>query len=683
MNGGQQPPAHRLANDVRASPFSTLPRRVRIATSCAAARVAGLVVDVPMLPSPVEKRGAMSIPMNGEEFVFTNPDGTQIRVRGYGTQFAAVFETLDGYTVVKDPDSGFYHYATLSDDRDDLVATATRVGTSDPESLALPPHVRAPRAVVRAQAEAAHDESGVRPRWEVRRAQRRARRSRPGGEAAAEADPESGTTGDYVGLCLLVQFPDVPGTIPRAEVDDFCNKPGYNGFGNNGSAFDYFKDVSDGKLRYTNEVTTYYTTQHPRSYYTDPAVPFGTRTRELIDEALTALKAGGFDFSVLSSDSGGFVYALSVFYAGPRVNNWSEGLWPHAWALASPFVASPTKSFSDYQITDMGAQLTLRTFCHENGHMVCDFPDLYDYGGEGGGVGHYSLMCNGGSNTNPTQVDAYLKNVAGWTSNLTTLGPGMTEKVDASSNDFLIHRKNATEYFIVENRQRLGRDAALPDAGLAIWHVDELGSNNNEQMTPTQHYELSLEQADNRFDLEHRVNGGDVDDLYGGTTAPAFGGTTMPGSAWWAGDSSGLDIDEISTPGATMTVRTKGSVTATGIVGTWAFVGLDWGSTGSVIDAGAFTFNADGTWTYSLGGGRWIQVGDMVAWTVTNVPGLIYTATANADVISGVMGYTTANPSTGCFYALRSPVPATPRGPDGGDVDDVVIGPGSSELEPR
>jgi hypothetical protein len=49
-------------------------------------------------------------------------------------------------------------------------------------------------------------------------------------------------------------------------VDDFCNKPGYTGFGNNGSVYDYFLEISGGRLRYKNLVTPYYTAQHPRSY---------------------------------------------------------------------------------------------------------------------------------------------------------------------------------------------------------------------------------------------------------------------------------------------------------------------------------------------------------------------------------------------------------------------------------
>lgn len=604
----------------------------------------------------------MPIPFDGEEFRFINPDGTEFSVRGWGNQFEAVFETLDGYTVVKDPESGYYHYATLSEDRSDLVPSDTRVGQADPRQLDLPAHVRAPRTAMRSHAQAAHDE-GPRRRWEVRREQRRARTAAPDSSEDGAAPGPTAPVGDYVGLCLLVQFPDVPGVITQQQVTDFCNRPGYTGFGNNGSVHDYFLDVSGGKLRYTNRVTAYYTASRPRAYYTNPSIPFGTRARQLIVEALDWLRSTGFDFSVLTSDSAGFVYALNVFYAGPRVNNWSEGLWPHQWSLAEPYAAGPGKKLYDYQITDMGDQLTLRTFCHENGHMVCDYPDLYDYGGESAGVGHYSLMCYGGADRNPTQVDAYLKNEATWTGNLTTITPGATLSLDADTNDFLIHRRNSDEYFILENRQQSGRDAALPDAGLAIWHVDERGSNNNEQMTPVMHYELSLEQADGRFDLERRINAGDSEDLYGGPSAPAFTSRTTPGSHWWDGTRSGLEIDEISAPAASMTVRTRIEVpaTATGIVGIWAAVEVDWGCTGSAVTAPPFTFHPDGTWSYAHGGGRWLQVGETVVWDFANAPGLVFTGRAHASGMSGTMGYLTGNGPSGCFSAARKPSAAPPE----------------------
>jgi len=509
----------------------------------------------------------MPIPSSGEEFTFTNPDGEEIHVRVWGSLFAAVFETLDGYTAVKDPESGYLHYAVLSKDKTSIVPSGTRVGQRDPQLLNLPQHIGISREAMKAKAVKAKEETKIRPRWEIRRQQRkshptRATPTREAGEESSSPDdddePQAATpiVGDYVGLCLLINFPDVQATINQQEVNNYCNQQGYSNFGNNGSVYDYFFDISDGKLRYTNVVTSYYQAIHNRSHYTDPNVSYGTRARELIIEALDNLKDNGFDFSQLSSDSSGYVYALNVFYAGNRVNNWAEGLWPHSWTFATPYVASSTKKFSDYQITNMGSQLTLRTFCHENGHMVCDFPDLYDYGYQSSGVGNYCLMCSGGSNINPTQVSAYLKNEAGWTSSLTTLAPGMVATIAAGSNEFLIHKKSATEYFILENRQQVGRDSVLPDAGLAIWHVDELGSNNDEQMTPSQHYECSLEQADNSWDLENGRNAGDANDLFSAPTYTRFGASTSPNSKWWDGLKSGLEIVDVSAPGSSMTVKT-------------------------------------------------------------------------------------------------------------------------------
>jgi M6 family metalloprotease-like protein len=361
------------------------------------------------------------------------------------------------------------------------------------------------------------------------------------------------TVGNYVGLCLLIRFPDVADTISQQEVNNFCNLPGYNGFGNNGSVRDCFYDNSRGKLTYTNVVTQYYTAAHDRSYYTDETISYGTRAQELIVEALNFLKAQGFNFNQLSSDSSGFLYALNVFYVGPTVNNWAQGLWPHSWSLAESYDAGNGKQFFDYQITNMGSELTLRTFCHENGHMICDYPDLYDYGYESTGVGNYCLMCYGGDDKNPVQVCAYLKNESGWATKVTPITSGITATLSAANNDFYVYAKSETEYFIVENRQKTGRDTFLPDAGLAIWHVDENGSNSNEQMTSDMHYECSLEQADNRFDLEKYANFGDSEDLLGSPYKPDFSDSTSPSSKWWDGSNSGLSIAQISAPGPIMT----------------------------------------------------------------------------------------------------------------------------------
>jgi M6 family metalloprotease-like protein len=496
----------------------------------------------------------MPAPFFEEEFTFTNPDGTTIQVKGYGNQYYAVFETLDGYTVTKDSVTNFYTYAELSSDKTSLVATDTVAGQADPENLGIRKHLRIRRARAKQLAMSSAMFTQTQPRWKIRRENKKAQLKRVNPRLIAQSLPTSTVTvGNYVGLCLLIEFPDVGSTLSQQQVDDFCNLAGYTDFGNNGSVRDYFYDVSKGKLTYTNIVTEYYVAAHDRSYYTDPSVSYGTRARELIIEALDHLKTNGFNFSALSSDDSGYIYALNIFYVGPRVNNWSEGLWPHSWSLASSYDAGGDKYFFDYQITNMGNALALRTFCHENGHMICDFPDLYDYGGESYGAGNYCLMAYGANNTNPCQVGAYLKNEAGWADSVTQVSNGITAQVSAANNDFYIYSKNNTEYFLIENRQRTGRDTFIPDDGLIIWHVDENGSNNHEQMTASHHYECSLVQADNQFHLEHGSNAGDTDDAFVASGNNQFSDTTNPDSKWWDGSNSGLYISEISAAGASMT----------------------------------------------------------------------------------------------------------------------------------
>ena len=501
----------------------------------------------------------MPIPYFGQEFTFTQPDGTELKVRGFGNQENAVFETLDGFTVTRDPVTGFYQYAALSDDGSELLPTGYQAGRADPQSLGLAKGIRTNPSASIAEANLS-ELSTTKPRWQTRRENARMEKLVELEADVAPAPPLRPTVGDFVGLCLLIDFPDVPGTISREQVKDFCNQPGYNGFNNKGSVRDYFFDNSGGKLRYTNIVAPYYTAQHNRSHYTDETQPYPLRTQELIKEALESLKADGFDFSPLTVDAGGFVFATNVFYAGPNVNGFIKGLWPHSSRMPNLQVM-PGKTVADYQITNMGEQLTLGTFCHENGHMICDFPDLYDFQFDSHGIGAFCLMCYGLNidEKNPTQVNAYLKFQAGWANSVTELTGGLNASVKAGVNDFFILRKNQTEYFIIENRQKTGHDLALPAAGLAIWHIDELGRNDNQSMTPASHYECSLVQADGEFDFERFEPNrpfGDAKDLFHGGGNTRFGDATNPNSRWWDGTSSGLSITNISDNGAIMTFIT-------------------------------------------------------------------------------------------------------------------------------
>jgi M6 family metalloprotease-like protein len=501
----------------------------------------------------------MSVPFFKKQFSFSQPDGTSLVVVGSGDQHHAVFQTLDGFTVTRNPTTGFYEYARVAAGGDSLEGIGVPAGSVNPRLLGLTPGTRAMPIPANLRSGTWSGLSPSKSRWRQRRERRRvAMRVAAAPGSVMPAPPQSQTVGAYIGLCLPVRFPDVPDTIAATEIDHFCNQQGYAGFGNNGSVCDYFAATSVGKVSYKVVVAPYYTTKHPRAYYTNPKVAQPIRAIELIREALDSLKGGGFDFSKLTVDDESYVYATNVFYAGPCINNWAQGLWPHSHHLSTPYALAPNKKVFDYQITDIGSELTLGTFCHENGHMICDFPDLYDYGYESSGVGAYSLMCSGPnvSPKNPPHVDAYLKYCAGWAGTVTPFSAGGTGTLKAGTNDFLLLRKSSNEYYIIENRDRSGRDAELPDSGLAIWHADQQGDNSNEKMTLDSHYELALVQADGRNDLEHGQGQGDAGDLFKASGKAQFDNGTTPNSKWWDGSSSGLSLHDIGPAGSSIPFKT-------------------------------------------------------------------------------------------------------------------------------
>lgn len=486
-------------------------------------------------------RESCAFPAFGQEFHLRQPDGSSVAVRIWGDEFYQVVESLDGYTLVRDPRTQWICYAMLSYDGSELLSTGFLAGEPLPVQMDIQPHIRIKKEAARAKIAAAH-----------------------AGFAAGEAEVlavmsalpvMAPSSGNVKGICLIVDFPDEPSTIPPADIDDYCNQVGYTGYGNNGSIRDYFYDVSDGALTYTNYVPpVYYTAQNDKSYYDDPTEPTGPKARELIIEALYWLDSRGFDFSEYDADGNGYIDGINCFYAG-TCNGWGKGLWPHS---SFVFFSADGVSSYKYQISDIGSSLEIGKFCHENGHMLCWWPDLYDYGGESTGVGYYCLMSwggYGGGGYNPYEPCAYLKYISGWSSMtiLNTSQAGLP--VTAGINSFYKypHPTLANEYYLVSNRQQTGRDSGLPDAGIAIWHIDEDGSNNNEQMTPTLHYEVTLVQADGDWDLENNRNFGDSTDLYDAGSYNQCGPMTDPNTNWWAGDTSGLYIHSVSASGSTMT----------------------------------------------------------------------------------------------------------------------------------
>jgi hypothetical protein len=101
--------------------------------------------------------------------------------------------------------------------------------------------------------------------------------------------------------------------------------------------------------------------------------------------------------------------------------------------------------------------------------------------------------------------------------------------------------------FVIEARNTKNLSSArIPGAprGLFIWHIDKnVGGNYSVDIPAGQHYGVSLEQADGKFDLENARSYADSGDAY--VPGKTFEATTTPNSKWWSGKASGLNVYDI------------------------------------------------------------------------------------------------------------------------------------------
>ena len=342
----------------------------------------------------------------GEILTLGQARGGDVRLRVVGDEHYARYETLDGFTAVLDSELGQFCYATLASGA--FRSTGVPVGEAPPAGLAR--HLQEPERVVAQKAEA-----------------RKLRRAAATGGRVPEGvvrtfGPNQGllegrvlSQGEVTGLTILVNFQDVVSTVTRADVDQLLNGENYTRNGNVCSAREYFRRVSSGKLDYRNVVVGPYQLSRNRQFYVNNL---------LVEEAVDLAVADGLDLAQFDSRGEHLVDALNVLYAGQTQYN--GDLWPHNHHIALRYGAMKTDL---YLLTSLGrspADLSIGTFCHENGHLLCRFPDMYDYGERDGdsvvsaGIGNYCLMGSGnhlGFGRTPSPVCSYLRDLAGWCDN--------------------------------------------------------------------------------------------------------------------------------------------------------------------------------------------------------------------------------------------------------------------------
>lgn len=236
-----------------------------------------------------------------------------------------------------------------------------------------------------------------------------------------------------------------------------------------GSMNDYFHEVSYGTFRVEGRFVGWVEVSKKRLDYTSGS---GTSTKEktaLLTEALNLYTQKAGKDALKEYD--GFFF----LYAGSRVNTTRGGLyWPHR-----ANVGYGGRSIPYFIVQEGGNRMTdISVFCHEFGHML-GLPDLYARPEQPGseGVWQWCVMSNQIGGGRPQHPCAWSKEQLGWVRPV-VVDPRVKQKLilapietDPTQCVKVMVRPDGSEYFLLENRRKIGADALLPGEGLLIWRV--------------------------------------------------------------------------------------------------------------------------------------------------------------------------------------------------------------------
>ena len=476
---------------------------------------------------------SFAAPYNGNSMMFKQPDGSMVEVKLYGTEYYMRGESPDGYTLVKDAQTGWICYASLSSDGRELLSTGVQYKGAKAE-------VPMPAGISK------HLDISGKAREEVILKKKHELGDWQGLQASkTEFHP---VVGNIKGLCVVIDFSDEPGTLPISEFFDFCNNMNYSNFGNNGSLRSYYSDMSGGLVDYENVVYGYY--RAPLTFAEYDAMPYSQGAKQVLNLALNWIDSQGFDFSTLSTNPDGSIQAINLMYTGNPAG-WAQGMWWHMGNF-SGFSADGVHS-GPYNCSPANSPLTIATVCHENGHMIGKWPDTYKYNSTTGpdGIGSFDLMCWYGDSYNPVPPNPHFRTNATWGQVIdVTYYNGLMHD---TANSFTVCKyrnvNDTNEFFLLENRKQEGRSLAIADEGLTIWHIDRNGDNQ------TTHHEVYLVHANN--DIQNHMQA-----CFHQGFNQEYGINTTPNSLLFNGNPSGLRVWEIGPQADIMTYKLGAGVAA-------------------------------------------------------------------------------------------------------------------------
>ncbi len=378
----------------------------------------------------------------------------------------------------------------------------------------------------------------------------------------------SGAITTFKVLAILVKFSDNDSSVSATFFDSLV-------FSSTGSTVrDYYDEISYSQfdLVTVNMPSSigWQTAPQTYAYYVNGQNGTGAypnNSQKLLEDLVDAVDPL-VDFSLYDNDLDGYVDVVLVIHSGTgaEFTGSNDDIWSHKWSITprakdGVWISSYTIQ-PEYWISP--GDMTIGVYAHELSHVL-GLPDLYDTDYSSNGIGNWALMSLGSWN-GPSPGGSSPAHPCAWSR--IQLGFATATNVTSNTNGVAISNVNengtiyrlwtsgniGNEYFLVENRQKIGYDSYLPQSGLMIWHIDDSKSGNSQEWYPGQpdanHFKVALEQADGLFDIDNNINSGDGSDVFPGTgNVTSFNAVSSPNSDSYTDGTSFIALENINAVG--------------------------------------------------------------------------------------------------------------------------------------
>ena len=498
----------------------------------------------------------------------TASDGSILRVRLSGDERFHQYFTEDGYPLIEI--DGAFHYCDFDSDGN-VEDSGIKAGDI---SLRTQPALDFLAKVDKASLEDRIRKRARKARRVIREADGAPFDKGPG----LFPDIHFPSYGQQKAIVILVEFRDVrfnSSYDPKEYFTKMLNEDGFSDpvYGGTGSAAQYFRENSMGVFEPEFDVYGPVRVSRDMAYY-------GSNDRngndehigDLVKEACDKLDST-VDFSQYDRDGDGVIDNIFIFYAGygEATGGGPDTIWPHAFNMTD--LGFPALMYDGVMLYTYGCSNEWEgspstpgrpdgvcTFVHEFSHVM-GLPDLYSTTNTGAFTpGSWSILDQGSYNNDgitPPNYGAFERYALGWVKPREIDRPlNATLQPIAENACGIIRTHRDNEFFLLENRQKVGWDLYIPHHGMLIWHIDydEKSWSDNTVNNAQGHQGVDIVEADGTQSEASRTG----DAFPGNARVTEFTPSTNPAMKAWDGTEINYPITEITESNRLITFKVLG-----------------------------------------------------------------------------------------------------------------------------